>query len=94
MAQERPVSFLAFFVMWAKVMGWSVPDLHVRMCIWLQNCDDPVRVLMVFRGAAKSTIYAIYKAWKLYRDRTWRSLASRLRRRRVWVCSPNTWLAL
>ena len=56
--------------MWAKVQGWTVPMLHVRMCQWLENCIDPVRVLMVFRGAAKSTIYAVYKAWQLYCDPT------------------------
>jgi hypothetical protein len=33
------------------------------MVEWLEATRDPVRVLMVFRGAAKSTIYAIYKAW-------------------------------
>jgi len=70
----RPVSFLAFFIIWARVMRWKVPALHVRMCQWLEHCDDPVRVLMVFRGAAKSTLYAIYKAWKLYRNRELRSL--------------------
>ena len=74
MAEPKPVSFLAFFLMWAKRMGWEVPNLHVRVCIWLEQCDDPVRVLMVFRGAAKSTIYAVYKAWKLYRNRKNRSL--------------------
>ncbi|HWK72226.1 MAG TPA: phage terminase large subunit [Burkholderiaceae bacterium] len=68
------VSFLAFFLMWAKVQGWIVPLLHIRICHWLETCDDPVRVLMIFRGAAKSTIYAVYKAWQLYRDRTWVSL--------------------
>lgn len=74
MKDGRPVTFLAFFVMWAKVMHWDVPRIHVLMCLWLQNCDDPVRVLTVFRGAAKSTLYAIYKAWKLYRNRDRRSL--------------------
>lgn len=71
---ENKVSFLAFFVLWAKVQGWTVPLLHVRICQWLENCADPVRVLMVFRGAAKSTIYAVYKAWQLYRDPSWVSL--------------------
>lgn len=71
---ENKVSFLAFFVMWAKVQGWTVPLLHVRICQWLDECSDPVRVLMVFRGAAKSTIYAVYKAWQLHRDPTWVSL--------------------
>jgi len=70
----RPVSFLAFFLIWAKLQGWKVPQLHVRICHWLESCTDPERVLMVFRGAAKSTIYAVYKAWRLYRDRTHRSL--------------------
>lgn len=71
---NRKISFLAFFLMWAKVQGWTVPDLHVRICHWLGTCDDPVRVLQVFRGAAKSTIYAVYKAWQLYCDGTWVSL--------------------
>jgi hypothetical protein len=70
----RPVSFLAFFLMWARMQGWVVPRLHVRICHWLETCTEPERVLMIFRGAAKSTIYAVYKAWKLYRDRNRRSL--------------------
>ncbi|KXJ63003.1 transcriptional regulator [Achromobacter xylosoxidans] len=71
---KRKISFLAFFLMWAKVQGWTVPDLHVRICHWLDTCREPVRVLQVFRGAAKSTIYAVYKAWQLYCDGTWVSL--------------------
>lgn len=71
---ENKVSFLTFFLMWAKVQGWTVPLLHVRICQWLEDCTSPVRVLMIFRGAAKSTIYAVYKAWKLYRDARLRSL--------------------
>lgn len=71
---NREVSFLAFFILWARVKGWKVPALHVRICQWLEHCDDRVRVLMIFRGAAKSTIYACFKAWKLYRSPQWRSL--------------------
>lgn len=74
MEETRKVSFLAFFVMWAKVMGWKVPALHVRMCNWMEHHTEPVRVIMVFRGAAKSTIYAVYKAWQLYCNRSNRSL--------------------
>lgn len=55
-------------------MGWTVPALHLRICVWLVDCQSRVRVLMVFRGAAKSTLYAIFKAWKLYRRRAHRSL--------------------
>ena len=32
----------------------AVPLLHVRICQWLDSCDARVRVLMVFRGAAKT----------------------------------------
>lgn len=60
--------------MWAKLQGWEVPLLHVRICQWLDTCTDRVRVLMVFRGAAKSTIYAVWKSYRLYKNRTNRSL--------------------
>lgn len=70
----KKVSFLVFFLIWARRQGWKVPELHVRMCVWLETCADPERVLLVFRGAAKSTLYAIFKAWQLYRDPTLRNL--------------------
>jgi hypothetical protein len=79
---SREVSFLTFFMMWARVQGWTVPLLHVRICTWLETCTDPERVLMVFRGAAKSTIYAVFKAWTLYRNRAHRSL--------VWSADNDT----
>lgn len=71
---SREVTFLTFFLIWAKQQGWKVPLLHVRICHWLDTCAARVRVLMVFRGAAKSTIYAVWKAYRLYRNRTNRSL--------------------
>lgn len=71
---KRNVDFLTFFVIWAQLQGWKVPLLHVRICQWLDNCDDRIRVLMVFRGAAKSTIYAVWKAYKLYKNPRNRSI--------------------
>lgn len=71
---SRSVSFLTFWVLWARQQGWEVPLLHVRICTWLETCKAPERVMLVFRGAAKSTLYAGYKAWRLYRDRSHRSL--------------------
>lgn len=68
------VSFPAFFCMWAQLQRWNVPPLHMLICEWLEKCRAPVRVLLVFRGAAKSTIYAVYKAWCLYCDAAGRSL--------------------
>jgi hypothetical protein len=71
---EQPVGFVAFFMIWARIMRWKVPALHLVMVQWLEATHDAVRVLLVFRGAAKSTIYAIYKAWLLYRDPQLRNL--------------------
>lgn len=79
---KRNVDFLTFFIMWANYMHWEVPELHVRICVWLDTCKDPERVLMVFRGAAKSTIYAVWCAYRLYRDRTHRAL--------VWSADNDT----
>jgi hypothetical protein len=70
----KRVSFPAFFCLWAQLQRWHVPELHMRICEWLEQCRAPVRVLLVFRGAAKSTIYAVYKAWCLYCDPSGRSL--------------------
>lgn len=70
----KKVGLIAFFLIWARVMGWRVPDFHIRVLLWLETCLDPVRVLKVFRGAGKSTLYAIYKAWQLYCEPTNRSL--------------------
>lgn len=82
MAARAEVTFLTFFIAWARVQGWKVPLLHVRICDWLDNCHDPDRVLMVFRGAAKSTIYAVFKAYRLHKNRSHRSL--------VWSADNDT----
>lgn len=71
---SRDVTFLIFFLVWARLQGWKVPLLHVRVCVWLDTCAAPERVLMVFRGAAKSTIYAVFKAYRLFKNRSHRSL--------------------
>jgi hypothetical protein len=76
------VSFCAFLQRWADVQDWQVPPLHLDIAEWLADEQARERVLMVFRGAAKSTLYAIYKAWKLYRNRSHRSL--------VWSADNNT----
>lgn len=75
-------TFLAFFLRWAEVQRWAVPMLHVRICHWLDTCDSPERVMMVFRGAGKSTLYAVYKAFRLWKNRSHRSL--------VWSADNDT----
>jgi hypothetical protein len=64
--RRQPISFAGFFAIWAKQQRWTVPGLHFLICDWLEHDDARVRVLEVFRGAAKSTIYGVYKAWRLY----------------------------
>ncbi|MGL4576900.1 MAG: phage terminase large subunit [Burkholderiaceae bacterium] len=75
-------SFIAFYQRWADLQGWRVPSFHYRIDLWLADEDSPERVLMVFRGAGKSTKYAVYKAWKLWRKRSRRSL--------VWSADNDT----
>ena len=57
----RKVSFLVFFLMWAKHQGWEVPLLHVRICTWLDECKAPERVLMVFRGVQFQRAMSVFK---------------------------------
>lgn len=67
------VGFLVFFLMWAKRMRWAVPDIHVRACYWLEHKGD-LAVLRCFRGFGKSTLLAVYNAWRYYCDPTFRVL--------------------
>jgi hypothetical protein len=67
------VTFLVFFLIWAERQRWVVPDVHVRACHWLEHCGD-LALLRCFRGFGKSTILAIYNAWRYYRDPTLRIL--------------------
>ncbi|MEK6760100.1 MAG: phage terminase large subunit [Deltaproteobacteria bacterium] len=67
MTKRKHISFPAFFLMWAEMNGWDVPDFHIEICYWLENRGRRA-VLRVFRGAAKSTIFALYQAWRLRED--------------------------
>lgn len=70
---RKKVSFLAFFLMWADRMRWEVPDIHVRAVIWMEYRGD-LAVLRCFRGFSKSTILAVYNAWRYHDDPTYRIL--------------------
>lgn len=76
MAASRPEdkpSLLAFFLEWAAFKGWEVPDVHVRAVHWLEHRGD-LAVLRCFRGFGKSTILAVYNAWRFWCDPTYRIL--------------------
>lgn len=67
------ISFTAFFLIWAERQRWEVPDIHIRACNWLEHRGD-LAVFRCFRGFAKSTILAVYNAWRFYDDPTYRIL--------------------
>ncbi|KAK6697236.1 hypothetical protein SNK04_014324 [Fusarium graminearum] len=55
--------------MWANRMGWEIPDLHVRVCLFLEHAwvgANPLILLMLPRGHAKSTILEVFNAWIYY----------------------------
>lgn len=69
----KKVSLLVFFLIWAERMRWDVPDIHVRACHWLEH-RGKLAVLRCFRGFGKSTLLAVYNAWRYYCDPTYRIL--------------------
>lgn len=73
MARRRDISFLAFFLLWAERMRWKVPAVHVRACHWLEH-RGPLAVFRAHRGFSKSTLLAVYNAWRYYLDPTYRIL--------------------
>lgn len=67
------LSFLAFFNEWAEEQGWDVPLIHWNAVKWLETRGQ-LAVLRCFRGFGKSTILAVYNAWRYYCDPTYRIL--------------------
>jgi hypothetical protein len=68
MRTDKPrISFLAFYCLWAERMRWQVPDLHIRVCLWLEaawrDVGAELLLLMLPRGHAKSTILEVFNAW-------------------------------
>jgi hypothetical protein len=67
------VSFAEFFWIWSEERRWKVPDVHWRAADWLEN-RGRLAVLRCFRGFGKSTLLAVYNAWRYYDDPTYRIL--------------------
>lgn len=72
-ADTKRASFPAFFLMWAEIQRWEVPAFHLVVCQWLESFGR-LGLLMMPRGHAKSTILAVYNAWRYYCDPTYRIL--------------------
>lgn len=76
MTARKRVGFPAFFAMWAEARAWVVPDVHWQAVAWLQNYGGAsgIGVLRCFRGFGKSTIMAVYNAWRYYDNPQYRIL--------------------
>lgn len=73
MATSREISFAAFYLLWAKYKRWKVPAVHIRACHWMEHRGE-LSVLRAHRGFSKSTILAVYNAWRYYREPNYRIL--------------------
>lgn len=94
-ARSKPprISFLAFFLMWANRMGWEVPDLHVRICVWLQDVwlsSASDALLMIPRGHAKSTILGVFNAWLYDHEHSLRILHQGESDQTAYKCARDT----
>lgn len=67
------VNFATFFAMWADERRWTVPDIHWLAVDWLEH-RGKLAVLRCFRGFGKSTLLALYNAWRYYGDPSYRIL--------------------
>jgi hypothetical protein len=70
---DDKASLAEFFYLWSKLRGWTVPDIHWRAVHWMEHRGD-LAVLRCFRGFGKSTLLAIYNAWRYYRAADYRIL--------------------
>ena len=69
----KTVNFATFFAMWADERRWEVPDIHWQAVHWLEH-RGKLAVLRCFRGFGKSTLLALYNAWRYYGDQSYRIL--------------------
>jgi phage terminase large subunit-like protein len=67
----KNIDFDVFVYLWNLLQTYSTPDHHARIAMWLQECwarGDQRLLLMAFRASGKSTLIALYSAWRLCRD--------------------------
>lgn len=70
---SHKVGFPVFFLIWADHQRWDVPAFHIDVCEFLESFEETA-LLMMPRGHAKSTILAVYNAWRYYQDPSYRIL--------------------
>lgn len=65
--KAKTANFVEFYLVWAHIQGWHVPDFHLDVCEWLDHLKA-TNLLMLPRGHSKSTILDVYNAYRLYKD--------------------------
>jgi hypothetical protein len=68
---SKPASFLDFVWIWNRSQTLSTPRIHARISNWFNDCcQQRCRrlLLLSFRNSGKSTLVALYAAWRLYRN--------------------------
>ncbi len=70
--QQIPsVKFKTFIYLWNQMQDRTIPDIHLEMAGWLEECwneGERRMLLMAFRGAGKSTIIGLFAAWLIYKN--------------------------
>jgi len=65
------IGFVDFVALWNARNNLSTPALHEEIAAWLEarwRAGDRKLLLMVFRGAGKSTLVGLFSAWLLAHD--------------------------
>ena len=68
---HQALDFATFAVVWNQMQKMSTPQVHLRICRWLEGAyvnGERELLLMAFRACGKSTLVALFAAWLLYRD--------------------------
>ncbi|MHA1549942.1 MAG: phage terminase large subunit [Alphaproteobacteria bacterium] len=64
-------SFLHFISVWNERAGFSTPDHHLQIAIWLERLYkglDQKGLLMAFRNSGKSTLVGLFCGWCLLQN--------------------------
>ncbi len=68
---KRHIDFPVFVSVWNDLQGFRTPDLHIKICRWLERGwenGDRRLLLMAFRNSGKSTLIGLLSAWLLMRN--------------------------
>jgi hypothetical protein len=68
---SRTASFPEFVWIWNRSQNLATPRVYARIGTWFDDCyrrQRPRLLLLSFRNSGKSTLVALYAAWRLYNN--------------------------